>query len=260
MPTHYISNKKEVTIANTWNELSRKELLNLCKIIHKEQEEYIALLRVFRVLSGWGFIKIMRQKAADLLPFLELCKWVYEENTFTKNILIGYKGFYLPEDKMVNVKVGEFHFAEDAYKKYIDTKEDKYLNELCAIICRTALPIYDKKLNPDNDLRRPFKPGELAYFTKITSKWPMNVKTAILLYFDGCRQMLYSQFEELFEGESGSEDMQLGMYGIIRGLAGGKYGSFDQVEQMYIGNVLMELLLLKRENEKMEAEMRRPHP
>ncbi len=191
-----------------------------------------------------------------MLPFIE---WVFEQNTLTKQHLVSYRKMYGPADDFDNLTMGEWNACEIFYNGMVqhkDTESDMVnegdedaLNKLVAVLYRLPKPKYDKVLNSDGDIRMPFNENEIDFYKKKIARWPAAVKMAIVLWYDGCREHLKEQYDLFDNADSG--DGEPGMFELIRGMCGKRYGNFKEVEKMNVHIVMRELEMMKKEAEEM---------
>lgn len=247
MITFYFHNKKYGPIAESYNELNGKQLVGIARIFIRETDAGVMLLTALRVLldkSLFWFALISSDAKARMLQYIS---WVFEKNTLTSQVLPVYRGFVGPKKEFDNLTLSEFHHSEMYYSEYVADKQEEALNNLVAVLYRPAKPGYNYRLDSQGDARRAFNPNEVEYYANVVATWPAEVKHAILFFYDGCRQKLLEDYEEVFQGDSG-EGSDTGMFGIIRGIAdGGKYGDIDKVEGLNIHTALLELSMQLKE-------------
>lgn len=262
---HY--SKKTYTLPESLNELSDKQLIAIAGLQHSEEAEDVAKLKALQILLGYSTLRFAllpadlkeRMTAARPNPRSEaspqpsppgegelkygFVDFVFSENKLTEQIIPTYKGYYGPAKEFDNLTLAEFHNTEVNYHLLVNGEEDEKdeaLNNIVAVLYRKPKPNYDNKRDPDGDIRLAFNANEMAFYAKKVAKWPLNVKLAVLMYYDGCRQYLANQYNQIFGG-SGSDDNRAGLFGIMRGLAGTKYGDFDKIEHLNIHTAMSDL-------------------
>jgi hypothetical protein len=248
--------RKSFTIAESIAELTGKQFVLLSGLIHSNLTVSKARLAALKILcnKGWfGFKRIPNDAKFKSLPYVD---WVFEDWQNSVQALPLYKKMYGPKSELINLCLSEFHFTENAYSDYVSTKEIDFLNQLCAILYRPAKHGYDFKKDLEGDCRQPFNANAIAYYSTITAKWPMAVKQAILLFYDGCRSHLVKEYPEIFNAGSSSNDSDGDLFEMIRGLAGDKYGDFDKVEALPLHTALREIQCILAENARLEAQIK----
>lgn len=238
---------KSFLLPETPEELTGKQLIGIAGLLHQEYTTILkASLSALRILSGMSRIKFLRLSNEVKLNCLEHVQWIFDKIRITKNLIPVYEKFYGPAEELNNMTLAEFHFAE---KYYSQIKENDYsaLPHLIASIYRKAKPGYNKSLDKDGDARQKFNSNVVDFYAKKISKWPDAVKFAILIFYDSCRDQIAKDNPQIFSG-SGKDD-GLGMYSVMRGLAGPKFGEIEKVEEMFLHNALLELNLIREEEE-----------
>lgn len=254
---HY--NKKKLSLPASWDELSAKQFIAIAKLFHQKITDEIMLFeKSLQVLARKNLFAFYRLPADMRLRSHKHIEWLFTEPITSTQLIIKYKGFYGPESDFGNILLSEFHHTEMAYFLYKEEKDEDALNELIAILYRAPVPHYDKKKNTAGDIRLPFFYTEVQYNKRKVARWPLAVKHAILLWYDACRQQLEKDYPLAFEksNTTQSDNIYDGMYEMIRGLSGPKYGKFDEVEQLNVH------LAFKDVNQSIwEAkELKRKHP
>lgn len=247
-----VYNTKTFLLPESYNELSGKQLVAIAALKSSGIRVDVALLKAMSILlnkSTFRFILLPADLKDRLLPFV---KWVFEENTLTEQLLPEYKGYHGPKKEFNNLSLAEFHQTEIFYSQFAASEDKDALNKLVAVLYRRPKKKYDTRRDSEGDIRTAFNSNEVDYYAKKIKKWPHAVKLAIVLFYDGCRQNLKALYEKVFTGEGGKEDGPDGMFGVIRGLAGNKYGDFEKVESLNVHTALYEIELVIEEQEELE--------
>ncbi|HEX8358428.1 MAG TPA: hypothetical protein VF610_13485 [Segetibacter sp.] len=255
-------------VPGSYNELTGQQLILIAELFAKALPKDLAELKALSILlnlSLYSFSMISADAKEGMLNATlpgdqkerRFIDWIFDRNTLTEQVLPFYNGFWGPAKEFENLTLSEFHFTEVYYREMMDEaptlkgEESKIsaLDKLVAVLYRKPKPGYDIDLNTDGDVRQKFNANEVNYYANIIAGWPAEVKLAVLFFYDGCRQNLLENYDEIFNGDSG-EDNEDGMFGIIRGLSGTKYGDIDKVEMLNIHTALYELTLQLKEEEK----------
>lgn len=252
---HY--KKKHVDVAENWGELSAHQFIKLAGLLHSDIADDPKLVEAFRIISGKGMFLFLMMNKDFIYRSLEHVQWVFEKQLITKQLIYFYKGYCGPESDFDNLTLQEFHCCEIAYHECINKNDEQSLNKLVAFLYRKRKEQYDDKINKDGDVRCAFNYNECIFHLQHINQWPLNLKQAILLWYDGCRQMLVKAYPLAFGGKSKNDNYYEGLYGMIRSLAGDKYGKFEEVERMYVHNAFMEIVACKREEIELEKQMAR---
>lgn len=247
-------NKIFYSIPSTWNELNGRQLIEVIQTINRQGifllDAQVRLLKTLLNLTWW---RMWLAGAASFDDKLYLTDFLLQENTLTKNLLPTYKGMYGPADDFGNLLICEFIFTEQNYQAYNETANNDALNSLVAILYRPCKKRYNRKRNPEGDIREPYNDNLTALYAAQVSRWPVVVKLAILHFYEGCRQKLQQDFPEPFSGGSG-EESKYGLWSVMRGVAErAVHGDLKQVEKMYLKEFMMELTELMAEARRIQS-------
>lgn len=283
---------KELLLPQGWEEMSGEQLIQLMKIRKAsldEQQYRLRSLAVMMKLTTYKFLRLPLQLIHELTheqgTQTHLTNWYFRKNTLTMQLLPEYGGLYGPRGELDNLVMKEWHYADMCYEEIKGddgrrTTDDgleprlkdgqaqrqggteghegeEALNKLVAALYRPAKEGYDAARDPDGDIRVPFNANEVAYYSNQVAQWPMEVRMAVFYWYEGCCQMLLNRYEPVFSGgEPRDEDDAPGMFAMMRGLSGTKYGDFEKVENLNIHTALMEMEMLVKEAEEMESRMK----
>jgi len=187
---------------------------------------------------------------------MEHVKWILEENTLTQQLIPKYKGFYGPDGHFDNLRMNEFNHAEMAYHLLVQEKDITHLDQLVAILYRQGKTGYDHERNPDGDNRIPFNFGDISWHKKRVAQWPLSVKQAIMLWYDGCRLFMLNNYPLIFpKKESGPANLNEGLFALMHSVAGDKYGTFEDVENSFVHKIMMALTIMIEESKELEKRM-----
>lgn len=252
---HY-EKRKPLVLPGEWEEVNSKQLKRLAVLLHTGLEKTDAEQKALFILSGkslLGFLLLpldLRHRAQ------QYAKWVFGGTDLTIQLLPKYKKFYGPDSNFGNLSMVEFHYAESAYSELVATKDEKYLVELIAVLYREGKKNYDYKRNIEGDCRQAFSHGLFEYGQKKIKQWPKDVKLAILLWYDGCRQTLIKSFPEIYPKTNKASKMQFeGLYKMMRSVAGEKYGTIPEVEKLSVHTAHLEISCMLEDQAAMKTEM-----
>lgn len=190
------------------------------------------------------------------------------DTNFTRNPLPKIKNLYGPDDVLTNCTGYEYKEAISSYKKYIDTKNDAYLDELIAILYREKKRfIFVKRhLSSFNgETRRVFtdktNPNFLKKRIQKVSNLPFHVKYGVLVMFQAFQDFMTRgeieidgnkiNLSVLYEGGSSDADNGIGMIGLFYELAESKvFGTLEDVMNTNIYDILTRVYQLVQINNK----------
>jgi hypothetical protein len=258
MITFHYQKRKFTNVAAEYNELTGKQLIALSEITGNDLPEDAAKLKALKVLLGFSLYRFSLIPMDAKAAMIEHITWVFEKNTLTTQLITSYKylfgkKLYGPADAFDNLTMGEWNACEIYYDLLVQHEDEGALTNLVAVLYRRAKENYNTKLDSDGDIRVEFNPNEISYHAKTVKRWPLNVKLAILFWYDGCREHLKSLYDLFGSGGDGTEEP--GMFELIRGLCGDRYGSFKEVEKINVHLVMRELELMKKEAAEIERQM-----
>lgn len=248
-------------LPESFEECSGKQFIKLAALKFKGGDEISCQVKALKILCGFSafrFALLNPYVINNALPFVD---WVFEtEKNLVKQLIPHYRRYHGPVSDFDNLKMNEFHMSELYFREITRSEgnvEDS-LNNLIASIYRLPKKKYDKKRDPDGDIRVKFNHNEIPFHAKRIAKWPLAVKHAILLWYGGCRKALEENNPLVFKDEGSDFESQFdtGMYGIMRNLAGDKLGSIDAIEEMYVKTCMLEIGLIKEEEKYFEQKMK----
>jgi hypothetical protein len=257
-----IQNKTYYTPAS-WNELTFKQL-SLISFLFGEKLKIVD----FKIIALFKFLNIKKSVFAkitdtDMTFLTNTLDFLVNNVVLTKNLLpkmkLGIvKYLYGPADKLKNVSFIEFAKADTNYLLYLNTKDEKYLNKLIAVLYRQRHWFVNimKFLNIFNgDVRQKYNDYFIIKNEPAIAKLKLNDRIAIMLFYQGCRNYIINKFPRVFKS-GGSEDKEsFGWAQLILELAGTKFGNDEQTANTLLHTILMHLEISAIQNEKMKQEM-----
>lgn len=248
--------KRKYHVPESFNELSRDQLIKLCGLLISKRQIDAGILQALRILLKRSHLSFALMNAKIKEQLLPSCEWIFQDNTYTKQLLPYCRGFYGPAGEFVNLRMAEFHSCEMRYRMFLDNVPGA-LNQLIAVLYRPAKDGYNFTLDPDGDAREKYNGHTVKYRARIIAKWPEAVKQGILLFYDGCRAKLIKDHPTVFTAgeDSTPEDQFQGMFLMMRVIAeSGTYGDFDRVEDLYVLTALSEARQKIKEQEEMKTD------
>lgn len=258
-----VYHKGKIHLPESFHECSGKQFIKLSELLFDGGEKIKCEVKALKILSNLSSVRFALMKAEVISRAIEHVKWVFEEKQITKQLIPKYKGYYGPASDFDNLRMKEFHMTEMLYRELVSGKDDgEALDQLVAVLYRLPKKWYKKKLDPDGDIRIKFNHNEIPFYAKKISRWPLNVKQAIFLWYDGCRQQLIDQNPMVFKEPSLSSfesRFDTGLYGVIRSLAGEKLGPVEKIENMYVHTAMLEIGLIKEEEKFIDQKTKAPN-
>ena len=272
-------NGRFTEVPASWNELTGKQLVRVIKIITGPYLPEVQRIRLLQVLLRWSWWKLaltlgmlrfwelpshqsslrkleLFSKAVDRTVRMaeaaeELTAFIFEGNTLTRNLLPHYRGHYGPADSGANLRMAEFAFAENYFLAWKQNSSTADLNKLIAVLWRPG--VNSKQRRAEGDVRNRFVPSLLEAHAAKVDRWPIEVKMAMAIIYDGMRKSKL-QGNMVFDGKHEEAESLYGLWSVMRMVAkAGHFGTFSQVEELYVDTVLMELNEAMAEAERLDA-------
>jgi len=182
---------------------------------------------------------------------------VERNNCLTKQLFPVLKAgasLYGPEDRMKNITAGEFAKAENRYQSYLNTGDEKYLNEMIAIMYRPRkrfawLAKFIQQW--DGEKRVPYHDYHMAR-AKDISGIDIRVRFAILLWFEGCRNLSIEKHPHVFSSTGGDNEDSKGWAGIFQAISE-KPTEIEQIANLNFWTLLFDLEQRAIQTEKMKG-------
>lgn len=244
-------------LPENYNELSGWQLIEIADLFLQKNDPLVTALKALRALLQMNAIKFQLlpvELKTNLLPHIS---WVFEKNGLTEQHIPFFNGWFGPASEWNNLTMAEWNACEIFYAQIADrstvngqqsTEEGSALDNLVSVLYRPPKKNYDRKRDPDGDCRIPFNANEIPYHAKKYIRfWPLKTKTAILIWYDGCRQYVAKTYDVFSRADSSSQTE--GMFETMRALCGEKYGDFEKVEKLNVHVALRELELMKQESD-----------
>jgi len=216
------------TLPSEWNELSRKQLLCVSRLFSAK-----LTLVEFRVRSLFEFLSLKRKNFKRIAPedaytLCESLDFLNKEVNLTRNLIpvikAGLRKYHGPADAMVYCTFGEFTLACSALDEFQKTGEEKYLDELVAILYRPQKFFWSiRKYFTDNqDPRARFMNRALKKRAGKIARVDHCVKYSIYLFFNGVLNSLPGLYPYVYQEKNEAGDQDNGWASLIISLADGK--------------------------------------
>lgn len=259
-----------------WNELTRKQLLYICRLFIAGFDQNTFRLKAFLNLTG---VKALPRKIVKDQEYWQFCKgkeefWLtsFEVTWFLKSVdyltenckltvnlfpsfLIGLRRYWGPYKECRNLSWKEFIHAEGQFFAYNNSKPERkqfYLNMLCAVLYRPGREDYHPMSpNYDGDRRQPFN----DFIYPLRAKWfrwlPMVKRYAVYSFYAGCRNAMVEAHPQVFKSGGVSSEAPVNpVMGLIQLVTDLNQGDVTKNEQIYNSPAWDVLNLLERMIEK----------
>jgi len=243
------------SLPSEWNELSRKQLLFVSRLFSSQ-----LTVVDFRVRALFEFLSIKRKTFKRIAPedAFTLCEsldFLNKEVNLTRNLIpeikAGLRKYHGPADAMVYCTFGEFTLACSALDEFQKTGEEKYLDELVAILYRPRKLFWSirKHLTDNQDSRAKFMNRAFKKRARKFARVDRCVKYSIYLFFNGVLNSLPALYPYVYQEKSEAGDQDNGWASLIISLADGKTddNSLETIMNSNLYNVFIGLNKKARE-------------
>lgn len=217
-----MADRIDIKIPVSWNELTRKQLLKVCRLFRRglEEHEFLSLA----VIHLAGLKVFARDPHSNVHEFRYQGKRVYMDSyqfgTFCNSLryLIGrpalndqkipfirrgFRKYYGPSSMLYNMSFGEWIQVDIYMQHYRATKEMKYLELATAAMYRRKDRKKIGSIDFDGDIRVRFNEHLVEKHAKKFRGIPSDKLMAISIFFNGCISALSNRFPLTLQESSG---------------------------------------------------------
>jgi len=229
----------------SWDELTRGQLIYLAGLFRRGLTEVD-----FRVHLLWRFMKMKPKMAErideeDLWGLTKVFDFIFTDVKLTRNLIHRIGRYMGPSDAMMNCSFGEFTRVQMRMEDFSRTGEEKYLDEMVAIMYRTKKRMWllRKRFTETSDCRVKYIEKDLPARAKKMAKVDHAIKYAVFLFVTGVLCSLPEHFPNVYRKKGDNEKNPGGWAALIISLADGKTDdeSLDRVFHSNMYNVFMGL-------------------
>lgn len=196
---------KTFTAPSEWDECTKADLLHISKTVRADlpvlQSEILLALKLFKIPRKLFGLLNSEQRAA----IVRLCVFIEQKKMLDKNLIPSFwhnfRRYHGPNEAYDNVSGIEFAFAELCYTRFIQTKQEQYLDDLVAIIYRNR-----RYFNITNDIRADFYIRSSNIRAKRFKSLPHDLKFSIFLNYEAWRNWLISGHPLIFPPADPNEE------------------------------------------------------
>ncbi len=232
-----------------WNELTKKQVLFVSRLFQGQLTTVDFKLRaLFYFLSVKPKVT-KRIHPEDAYFLCESLDFLFKDVSLTRNLLsairTGCRKYEGPVDAMMNCTFGEFTMANSLLDSFSKTKDQKYLDEMVAVLYRPKKWFWfvRKAFTDNQDPRKKFVNRSLKKRCNRMAELDFNVKYSVFLFFSGVLNSLPVLYPYVYQhkGDASSEDN--GWASLIISLADGKTDdkSLETVMNSNLYNVMIGL-------------------
>jgi hypothetical protein len=235
-------------IPTSWNELTNWQLKRIASIFFsdKDTKKVTFLLVVYLFmprLSLWNILKLFflfMQVPYSALK--EYTKFLYEENDLTrfpKKLRSRFSYLHGPADRLSNVTIEEYAYADLFYYNWAKTKSTTDLDRLVSVLYRPKA----NETEELTDLRQAFDKDKLRFHAKSVERLSTLTKITIMMAFQGCRDNIIKRYTNVYK-KGKSKSGYAPFTKIIASMARGESQPFGDYYKTKQANVFdfMEML------------------
>ena len=240
---------KTYFMPSDWNELTKNQVLFVSLLFQGQLTIVDFKLRaLFKFLSVSP--KVLKRIHPEDAYFLgESLDFLFKEASLTRNLLpvigTGWRKCVGPSDAMMNCTFGEFTMANSLLDSYSKTKEQKYLDEMVAVLYRPRKRFWfiRKTFTDNQDPRKKFVNRSLKKRCTRIAALDYNVKYAVYLFLSGVLNSLPVLYPYVYQQKGDADSEDNGWASLIISLADGKTDdkSLETVMNSNLYNVLIGL-------------------
>lgn len=244
-------------VPSTWNELKRKQLLQVLAELYAPEQPG-RRLRLLALLTGYPLPLLASQPVVVLAQLLPLTDWLSsEQHRLTAQLLPTLKlpgrhatepaaTWHGPRESFRNLLFGEFIFADTFFVLYCLHGKPQLLDQFLTVLYRPARrDASPAREDWTGDVRQAFNEHQLETRTPRVAKVPALEKLAVVTWYRGCRAQLAQEFPDVFvaaDEDAGSSARQAPDWSrVLRKLSGGAFGAVAQTASQPVRLVLAEM-------------------
>lgn len=198
-----------IHIAQNWNELTTKQIKNICYTLHCAQRSIVNLPEQKAVIQTAAYLNCIKEllrgnsfknlkaalKELRIEAYQPFVKFLFEDvklHQFPDHFKFKTT-LYGPAFRLRNLTIEEFSFTDSLYFRFKLKNDVKYLNLLCSVLYR------QKSIEPNpEDQRIPY--SRLTAETNFADfeALPLKEKLPVLFAFEGSRNHLVSLYPNVF--------------------------------------------------------------
>jgi hypothetical protein len=203
-----------------------------------------------------GKVKVFSQE--DLLVLSQLLSWIHSstntaKNSLTRNLLpritvrrspFSRLHFYGPANQLRDVIAVEYAKADAAFLAYCETGDPDQLDDLVGALYRPKKWYWKiERLFTDKHTSMRMRYTGVKYGRKEYNALSLSleIKYAVFLFFQGCRNDLLMKYPYVFSSDGNSEGHSTGWAGVFRALTNENIIDIDRVMELPIHTVLFDL-------------------
>lgn len=241
----------ELQAPGSYNELSRAQLLKLCKQLNLNAKDLRYKIVMLLLNASRGFfktpkvVKVLKALPLGYLDYLafddEITGWIFKPAKLSqykiKDFRFCLSRYYGPANDILDITVAEFIEVSMYYGAYMasiknETVKHDLLDKMIAVLYRPGKWFYNfRKLLPNFILDRR-QANNLYRFNKRSAaftKLKPELKLAIFLQFEGAMEAFAADFPHAFNGQGEGNDNN-GWINLLMAMSNDIFGDYGKTQ------------------------------
>jgi hypothetical protein len=257
----------DLKMPTEWNQLTRRQLLFVCRLFRLKLSEFNFKLSVFikftgiralpvRKVSGQTYYAFKKSGQVfwisidELYCFIGSANFLCADSHLTKNLFpkftLLWRRFFGPSAKCYNITLLEFLHAEAALFRFHSAHHPKHMRTLCAILYRHQVKCYNPAApNYNGDRREPFNDYTYQHRARWFKLLHPNRFYAVYVFYNGCRNAIIEAHPEVFVGGGTVSSQPVnpvdGIKSLITTLTNGDVTKIHEIENTRVWDALHHL-------------------
>ncbi len=156
---------------------------------------------------------------------------------------VGNLALWAPAKALANLIFEEYIYTETYYTRYVDKKNEVFMDNLISVLYRPKQNIYNRIINKNyGDKREEFNIYKCKQRAKTITKLDKATRQVILWYYSGCRNYLKQKFPFVFSGTgsaSGKDTFEV-MLELTTSISGSSINN-EKTRKTMLYDILSEL-------------------
>jgi hypothetical protein len=242
---HIRLNQKQYKGPSRWSELDEIGLLNIAAISsltrYKKYRPHYLVIKLFKlpVRTVWAL------KECQKIQLEECIAWMSEKNSIIRwliaRVSVRLRKYHGPTDKLGNITLEEFMFAEASYTQWLEDQQPESLNTLFAALYRRRVK---------GVTRADFTEEHKLAAEKAAAHIRPYLKLAMALNYAGCRNFIIDRHPNVWKITETNESAPLLTPPVLQKVnwaalaleqSGDKFGTYNQTIKMNLWLFLADM-------------------
>jgi hypothetical protein len=245
----------EVSTAASYNELSRYQLLELCKQLTVDAKDlrFKLVMILLKAKRGWfktpKVVKVLKTLPTGYMQYLAfddaVTGWIFKPAQLSayklKDFKYWFTKYYGPANDILDINVAEFIEVSMYYGAYMasikaDAVKPELLDKMIAVLYRPGKWFYAiRKLLPNFELDKRQRNNTYRFEKRCAAfrNLKPEIKLAIFLQFEGAMEKFALDFPNAF-GSQGEGNDTNGWIGLLMEMSNDIFGDYEKTQSVDI--------------------------